>query len=119
MRILDRIKDIVIVGRFNVYPVEIELMLAQHPDIAEAAVIGLPDDGMGQVTAACVILRPAASLTLPDLTTWAREQMANYKVPRHLFVLADFPRTPLGKVQKFALRQLAQDRLAGKDGRSG
>ena len=105
LRILDRIKDIVIVGGFNAYPVEIEIMLAQHPDIAEVAVIGLPDERMGEVTAACVILKPGASLTLEDLTAWSRERMANYKVPRHLFVLDEFPRTPLGKIQKFALRE--------------
>jgi acyl-CoA synthetase (AMP-forming)/AMP-acid ligase II len=105
LRILDRMKDIVIVGGFNAYPVEIEIMLAQHPDIAEVAVIGLPDERMGEVTAACVILKPGASLTLEDLTAWSRERMANYKVPRHLFVLDEFPRTPLGKIQKFALRE--------------
>lgn len=105
LRILDRIKDIVIVGGFNAYPVEIEIMLGQHPDIAEVAVIGLPDDRMGEVTAACVILKPGATLSLAELTDWSRERMANYKVPRHLFVCDEFPRTPLGKVQKFALRE--------------
>ncbi|HEY6870720.1 MAG TPA: AMP-binding protein, partial [Novosphingobium sp.] len=107
LRIVDRIKDIVIVGGFNAYPVEIEIMLGQHPAIAEAAVIGLPDERMGEVTAACVVLKPGAGLTLEELTPWARERMANYKVPRHLFVLDELPRTPLGKVQKFALREHA------------
>jgi HIP---CoA ligase len=105
MRILDRIKDIVIVGGFNAYPAEIEIMLGQHPAIAEVAVIGLPDDRMGEVTAACVILKPGHALHLDALSIWARERMANYKVPRQLFNMDDFPRTPLGKIQKFALKE--------------
>lgn len=111
LRIVDRLKDIVIVGGFNAYPVEIEIMLGQHPDIAEAAIIGLPDARMGEVTAACVVLKPGRSLTLEQLVAWSRERMANYKVPRHLFVLSELPKTPLGKVQKFELRSraLAQD----------
>lgn len=111
LRILDRIKDIIIVGGFNVYPAEVEIMLERHPDIAEAAVIGLPDERLGEVTAACVVLAPGKSLTLPALTAWARDQMANFKVPRHLFVFDHLPRTPLGKVQKFALRQQALEQL--------
>ena len=111
LRILDRIKDIVIVGGFNAYPVEIEIMLGQHPALAEVAVIGLPDERMGEVTAACVVPKPGHGLTLAELTEWARERMANYKVPRHLFVLDDMPRTPLGKIQKFELRKMATERL--------
>ncbi|UZW57392.1 AMP-binding protein [Sphingobium sp. JS3065] len=110
LRILDRIKDIVIVGGFNAYPVEIEIMLGQHPAIAEAAVIGLPDERMGEVTAACIVPKPGQALTLAELTEWARERMANYKVPRHLFVLDEMPRTPLGKIQKFELRKMAESR---------
>lgn len=109
LRILDRIKDIVIVGGFNAYPAEIEIMLGQHPAIAEVAVIGLPDERMGEVTAACVILKPGMTLDASELLHWSRERMANYKVPRHVFVMADFPRTPLGKVQKFLLKQQCQE----------
>jgi acyl-CoA synthetase (AMP-forming)/AMP-acid ligase II len=104
LRILDRLKDVVIVGGFNAYPAEIENILRKHPAIADICVIAWPDARMGEVCAACVILNPGASLTLPDLTAWSREQMANYKVPRHLFLVEDFPRTPLGKIQKFLLR---------------
>jgi len=108
LRILDRLKDVVIVGGFNAYPAEIEIALSAHPAIAEAAVIGLPDARMGEVCAACVILKPGGSLSLEELAAWSRDRMANYKVPRRLFVLEAFPRTPLGKVQKFALRDMAQ-----------
>ena len=111
LRILDRLKDIVLVGGFNVYPAEVEHTLLQHPAIAEAAVIAVPDERMGEVAGACVVLRPGASLTMAELTPWARERLANFKVPRHLFVEEAFPRTPLGKVQKFLLRDRALARL--------
>lgn len=105
LRILDRLKDVVITGGFNAYPAEIENMLRAHPAIADVAVIAWPDIRMGEVCAACVILREGSRLTLDELTRWSRERMANYKVPRRLFVMNDFPRTPLGKVQKFLLKE--------------
>jgi len=104
LRILDRLKDVVIVGGFNAYPAEVENILRKHPAIADVCIIGWPDDRMGEVCAACVILKDDEALTLAELTAWSREQMANYKVPRHLFLMDDFPRTPLGKIQKFLLR---------------
>ena len=107
LRIHDRLKDIVIVGGFNAYPAEIEHALAAHPAIAEVAIIAVPDDRMGEVCGACVVLRSGATLTLAELTAWARERLANFKVPRHLHLCDAFPRTPLGKVQKFLLRQAA------------
>jgi len=116
LRILDRLKDIVLVGGFNVYPAEVEHTLLQHPAIAEAAVIAVPDERMGEVAGACVVLRPGTSLSMAELTPWARERLANFKVPRHLFVEEAFPRTPLGKVQKFLLRDHALARLEGESG---
>lgn len=107
LRIHDRLKDVVIVGGFNAYPAEIEHALAAHPAIAEVAIVAVPDDRMGEVCGACVVLRPTATLTLAELTSWARDRLANFKVPRHLLVCDAFPRTPLGKVQKFLLRQAA------------
>jgi acyl-CoA synthetase (AMP-forming)/AMP-acid ligase II len=111
LRILDRLKDIVIVGGFNAYPAEIEAVLRTHPAISDAAIIAVPDSRMGEVCGACVILRDGASLTLADLAVWARERLANFKTPRHLFLFDAFPKTPLGKTQKFALRQEALRRL--------
>ena len=104
LRILDRLKDMVIVGGFNAYPAEIETILRTHPAIADVSIIAWPDERMGEVCAACVIPNAWATLTLDDLTTWCRERLANYKVPRHLFMVDEFPRTSLGKVQKFLLR---------------
>jgi acyl-CoA synthetase (AMP-forming)/AMP-acid ligase II len=111
LRILDRLKDVVIVGGFNAYPAEIEHTLLQHPAIAEAAIIAVPDARMGEVCAACVVLKPGAELSLAELTAWSRERLANFKVPRHLFVEATLPKTPLGKVQKFQLRKAALEKL--------
>ncbi|HZV11125.1 MAG TPA: AMP-binding protein [Novosphingobium sp.] len=104
LRILDRLKDVVIVGGFNAYPAEIEAVLRTHPAIADVCVIAWPDARMGEVCAACVVPRAGMALDLAALSAWCRERMANYKVPRHLFLVPAFPRTPLGKVQKFLLR---------------
>ena len=114
LRILDRLKDVVIVGGFNAYPAEIENVLRKHPAIADVCVIAWPDQRMGEVCAACVIARPGASLDLAEVTAWSRERMANYKVPRRLFLVDEFPRTPLGKIQKFLLR----DQVKARDQRS-
>ncbi|AEG51221.1 Long-chain-fatty-acid--CoA ligase [Sphingobium chlorophenolicum L-1] len=113
LRILDRLKDVVIVGGFNAYPAEIENILRKHPAIADVCIIGWPDERMGEVCAACVIPKDGATLTLAELTGWSREQMANYKVPRHLFLVDEFPRTPLGKIQKFLLRDQLKARSDG------
>ncbi|MBW8752743.1 MAG: AMP-binding protein, partial [Sphingomonadales bacterium] len=112
LRIVDRLKDMVIVGGFNAYPAEIENVLRSHPAIADACILAWPDERMGEVCAACVIPEPGADLALPELTAWSRERMANYKVPRHLFLVDDFPRTPLGKVQKFLLRDRMKAMIA-------
>lgn len=73
LRILDLLKDVVIVGGFNAYPLEIEIMMTPHPDIAEIAVIGVPDERLGEVTTARVIHNPGDEITLPELTRWCRE----------------------------------------------
>jgi len=105
LRILDRIKDVVIVGGFNAYPAEIENVLATHPAIAEVAVVAVPDPRLGEVCGAAVVLRRGTGLTPDELAAWSRERLANYKVPRHLMICAALPRTPLGKPQKFLLRE--------------
>ena len=107
LRILDRLKDVVIVGGFNAYPAEIENVLASHPAIAEVSIIAVPDERLGEVCGACVVLRLGAALSLAELTAWSRERLANFKVPRHLFLRDSLPRTPLGKIQKFLLKQQA------------
>jgi len=104
LRITDRKKDLFIVGGFNCYPAEIEKILSEHPAIAQAAVIGVPDERMGEVGKAFVVLRPGAELDAVGLVAWCRENMANYKVPRHVEFVASLPTNAAGKVQKFQLR---------------
>ncbi|MFH0520924.1 FadD3 family acyl-CoA ligase [Streptomyces sp. M41] len=104
LRITDRIKDMFIVGGFNAYPAEIEQLLGLHPDVADVAVIGVPDTRLGEVGKAYVVRRPGATLTADDLTAWSRREMANYKVPRSVEFLAELPRNASGKVVKGELR---------------
>ncbi|MFI5689209.1 FadD3 family acyl-CoA ligase [Streptomyces sp. NPDC051636] len=104
LRITDRIKDMYIVGGFNAYPAEIEQLLGLHPDVADVAVIGVPDARLGEVGKAFVVRRRGAVLTGDDLIAWARRAMANYKVPRVVEFVGELPRNASGKVVKGELR---------------
>jgi acyl-CoA synthetase (AMP-forming)/AMP-acid ligase II len=107
LRITDRLKDMYVVGGFNAYPAEIEQLLATHPAIAEAAVVGVPDERMGEVGKAFVVPRAGAQVDADDVIAFAREHMANYKVPRSVEVIDVLPRNASGKVLKFELRDKA------------
>ncbi|MEV6957015.1 FadD3 family acyl-CoA ligase [Streptomyces sp. NPDC051183] len=104
LRITDRIKDMFIVGGFNAYPAEIEQLLGLHPDIADIAVVGVPDPRLGEVGKAYAVRRPGATLTADDLIAWSRREMANYKVPRAVEFVPELPRNASGKVLKRELR---------------
>ncbi|MFJ7043766.1 FadD3 family acyl-CoA ligase [Streptomyces sp. NPDC101112] len=104
LRITDRIKDMFIVGGFNAYPAEIEQLLGLHPDVADVAVIGVPDTRLGEVGKAFVVRRPGSLVTADDLIAWARREMANYKVPRTVDFVGELPRNAGGKVVKGELR---------------
>ncbi|MGW5637545.1 FadD3 family acyl-CoA ligase [Streptomyces sp. NPDC003832] len=104
LRVTDRIKDMYIVGGFNAYPAEIEQLLGLHPDVADVAVVGVPDARLGEVGRAYVVRRPGAPLTGDDLMAWARREMANYKVPRSVEFVTELPRNASGKVVKGELR---------------
>ncbi len=112
LRITDRIKDMFIMGGFNVYPAEVENQLFQHEGIAAAAVIGVDDDRMGEVGMAFVVPVPGASLDADALVAWSRENMANYKVPRHFEIVDELPANASGKVLKFELRERAKTLLS-------
>lgn len=101
--IVDRIKDMYISGGENVYPAEVERVLHTHPSILEAAVIGVPDQKWGEVGAAFILLREGETLDPGSLRPWCRERLAAYKVPAHIRVVEDFPRTAAGKIRKPAL----------------
>jgi long-chain acyl-CoA synthetase len=101
----DRIKDMIVSGGENVYPVEVEEALAQHADVADVAVIGVPDGRWGEAVKALIVPRPGAQPAAADLIAFARERLAGYKLPRSVEFVDGFPRTPSGKVLKRELRQ--------------
>ncbi|GGP36466.1 FadD3 family acyl-CoA ligase [Streptomyces melanogenes] len=107
LRITDRIKDMFIVGGFNAYPAEIEQVLGLHPEVAEVAVVGVPDGRLGEVGRAFVVRREGAGLTGDELIAWARREMANFKVPREVWFLGELPRNAGGKVVKGVLREFS------------
>jgi acyl-CoA synthetase (AMP-forming)/AMP-acid ligase II len=104
LRITDRIKDMFIAGGFNASPAATEQLLPLHPDVAEAAVMGVPDARLGDVGKAYVVRRPGAVVTSDDLIAWSRREMANYKVPREVEFVEALPRNASGKVVKGKLR---------------
>lgn len=107
LAITDRMKDMFIVGGLNAYPAEIEHLLLLHPAIAQVAVIGVPDDHLGEVPMAFVILTPDADPDDHGIVEWARESIANFKVPRSVEVVDAFPLNATGKVLKDELRAWA------------
>ncbi len=106
LRIVGRLKDMFIVGGFNAYPAEIENALLRHPAVTQAAVIGIPDDRLGEVGMAFVVTA-AGSPTPADIMAWCRAEMANYKVPREVAIVDQLPVNATGKVMKDELRARA------------
>jgi acyl-CoA synthetase (AMP-forming)/AMP-acid ligase II len=82
-------------------------MLSDHPAISQVAIVGVPDERMGEVGYAFVVLRPGQQIDAAELTTWCRERMANFKVPRHVEVIDALPLNASGKVLKYELRERA------------
>ena len=107
LRITDRKKDMFIVGGFNAFPAEIEGILLTHPGVSQVAVVGVPDERLGEVGRAYVIPRSGAEVDEPSLIAWSRDNMANYKVPRSVVFVDELPVTASGKVQRFRLRSTA------------
>ena len=103
--IMDRKKDMVLSGGYNIYSKEVELVLQQHAAVLDAAIIGVPDPVFGEAVTAFVELRPGASATEAEIIEHCRERIASYKKPKHVRFLAPLPRNSTGKVQKFELRK--------------
>jgi fatty-acyl-CoA synthase len=103
--IAGRSKDMIITGGLNVYPAEVERVIASHEAVVEAAVVGVPDDRWGEIGCAFVTLAPGAALTADALGVWLRDQLASFKIPKRFqFSHEPLPRTASGKVQKYRLR---------------
>lgn len=106
--IVDRKKDMIIVGGFNVYPREVEEVLFQHPNVGEAAVVGLPDPEYGEKVRAYVALKQADGCTEDDLISYCAEHLANYKVPKEIFIIEELPKNATGKILRRELRNLSE-----------
>ena len=111
--IVGRIKDMVIRGGENIYPREVEEFLYRHPAIADVQVFGVPDEKFGEELCAWVKLRAEAELSAEDLRAFCRDQIAHYKIPRHVRFVAEFPMTVTGKMQKFLMREAMEKELKG------
>ena len=106
--IVDRVKEIIITGGFNVSPSEVEQALVAHPSVAGAAVVGLESESGGERVVAAITPQEGAKLTHDELRSFCKERLAAYKVPREFFVVADLPKSMLGKV----LRKQVREQLA-------
>jgi fatty-acyl-CoA synthase len=111
IKITGRLKDMFITGGVNAYPAEIESFLMTHPKISMVAVTGVPDRRMGEVAMAFIKLKEGQATTEEEIITFAREKMANYKAPKYVKFVDDFPMTATGKIQKFVLKDTAVEEL--------
>jgi len=111
-----RKSDMIIRGGENVYPIEIETVLQEHPSVRAVGVVGVPDDYWGEVVVAAVEVAPGAVLDEAELQAACRERLAKYKVPVRIVEMTDMPRNVNGKLQKFAVRDLVVERLAATEG---
>ena len=109
LTLMDRKKDMIISGGFNIYPSDMEAVITQHEQVAEAAVVGVPSDRWGETPIALVVLKPDATITAPDLKAWVNERVGKTQRMAALEVLPSLPRSAIGKVLKRELR----DQFAG------
>lgn len=111
-KIVDRAKDLIIAGGYNIYPRDIEEVLYQHPKVLEACVVGIPDPYRGETVRAYIVPRPGESLTAAELTEFCKERLAAYKVPKQFEFRESLPKTLIGKVLRRALREEAIAHMA-------
>jgi long-chain acyl-CoA synthetase len=98
--IVDRKKDMILRGGYNVYPREIEEVLYEHPTVSEAAVVGLPDERLGEEIGAAIALKPGAEADADDLRDFVKQRVAAYKYPRRIWFIDELPKGPTGKILK-------------------
>ncbi len=111
VRFFGRYKDMLKVGGENVDPMEVEAFLMEHPAVNRVQVIGVPDPRLSEVACACVVTEPGQAVTLEDVDAYCRGKLASFKIPRYLMLMDDYPMTSSGKVQKYLLRDMAQEQL--------
>lgn len=110
--IVDRKKDMICASGFKIWPREVEDVLYQHPAVREAAVVGMPDEYRGENVLAFVAPVPGADVTASDLINFCRVRLAAYKVPRHVEIIAELPKTATGKIMRAELRRVARAGLS-------
>jgi fatty-acyl-CoA synthase len=111
VKIVGRKKDMLITGGFNVYPAEIEEYLFTNPKVQNVSVVGVPDEVMGEVAIAYIIPREGVSIDQQEIVDFCMGKIANFKVPRYVEIVDEFPMTQSGKIQKFRLREIAKEAL--------
>jgi fatty-acyl-CoA synthase len=111
VRIVGRKKDMIITGGFNVYPAEIEEYLFTHPKVQNVSVVGAEDDVMGEVAVAYIIPREGVTIDPQEIVDFCANEIANFKVPRYVAIVDQFPMTQSGKVQKFRLREMTKEAI--------
>jgi long-chain acyl-CoA synthetase len=114
--VMDRIKDVIIAGGFNIYPREVEEVLFEHPAVKEAAVIGVKDEYRGETVKAYIVFKEGWTVSRMQLDRWCRERLAAFKVPQHYAFREALPKTMIGKVLR---RKLQEEEEEGKKGQGG
>jgi fatty-acyl-CoA synthase len=110
-RITGRLKDMIIRGGENIYPKEIEEFLLTHPEVQDAAVIGVPDERYGEEAMACIILKEGSKLTEPEMREFTVSRLARHKVPKYIRFTDAFPMNAAGKILKYKMREAACEEL--------
>ena len=114
LKITGRLKDMFISGGINVYPAEVENFLFKHPKVKQVSVVGVPDPKMGEVGMAFIILKEGERSSPEEIIEFCKGKIANYKIPKYVEFIEEFPLTAMGKVQKFKLREIGIARLKSK-----
>ena len=106
MYLLDRKNDMVVTGGENVYSVEVEQAIYQHPDVVECAVVGIPDEKYGEALFAAIVIQPGKTLTSDQIVEHCRSRIGGYKIPRQMAIVPQLPKSAMGKILKSELRRM-------------
>ncbi len=111
LTIVDRKKDMIIAGGYNIYPVELDDVLMSHPQVLEACTIGIPDDYRGETVKAFIVAKPGESLTEADVVSYCKKNLAAYKVPKIIEFIDELPKSAVGKILRRKLKDMEMDKL--------
>jgi len=114
--IVDRKKDMIIAGGYNIYPRDIDEVLFEHPQIVEACAVGIPDEYRGETVKAFVVLKSGAALTEEEVINYCKDKLAKYKVPKIIEFIDELPKSGVGKILRKELRQMEMERMKKQTG---